>query len=155
MRIQVKGRSFEEIFDTEIESLHQTGLIVTPLLRDNHQNVPWNDPRFDALPNMSVEEGKQRHWKHYRRTFATNYLQRGMYSVQLEHWLEYFPLHESLYVINYEHFQSDPRTVYLELLQFMDLPPFLPNTTTYHNAAQFRPRHPLSQRTREYLAAFL
>jgi hypothetical protein len=84
--------------------------------------------------------------------FTTNYLQRGMYIIQLQHWMDYFQLHESLYVINYERFQSNPRQVYDDLLGFMGLPPFLPNFTS-HNVAKYQSRHLLYKRTRQYLSA--
>jgi len=105
---------------------------------------------------LSTEEQKKLHWKHYRKTFTTNYLQRGMYIVQLGHWLEHFTLHESLHVIHYERFLSDPRSVYQELLKFMDLPPFDPpsNYTTQHNVAKYPLKYLLSRHTRAYLEAF-
>lgn len=83
-----------------------------------------------------------------------NFLQRGMYIVQLEHWLEHFPLHESLHVIHHERFLSDPSAVYQEVLQFMDLPPFEPDFNIQHNVAQYALKRPLSQHTRAYLEAF-
>lgn len=83
-----------------------------------------------------------------------NFLQRGMYIVQLEHWLEHFPLHESLHVIHHERFLSDPSAAYQEVLKFMDLLPFEPDFNIQHNVAQYALKRPLSQHTRAYLEAF-
>lgn len=65
MKILVKGRSFDTIIDEEMKSLHTVGLSQAPLRME--QNFTLEDPRFDALPQLSSEEQKEKHWKHYRK----------------------------------------------------------------------------------------
>lgn len=84
--------------------------------------------------------------------FTTNYLQRGMYSNQLDIWMRYFPLGESLHVINYELFRSQPEQVYNKLLKFMVLPRFRPNFRDLNSKVRVSPH--LSEKTRKYLSAF-
>ncbi|CAJ1970068.1 unnamed protein product [Cylindrotheca closterium] len=152
MNIDVKGRTFESLLDEEMASFKSIGLSHAPSRKEFNETTSEH-LGFKDVPVLTAEEQKKLHWKHYRKTFTTNFLQRGMYIVQLDHWLEHFALHESIHVIHHERFLSDPSTVYQEVLKFMDLPSFEPGYTQ-HNVAKYALKRPLSQHTRMYLAAF-
>jgi hypothetical protein len=53
------------------------------------------------------------------------YVERGKYDQQLLPWLERFPA-ERFHVVRSENFFTSPETVFQEILDFLDLPPFQP-----------------------------
>ena len=76
-------------------------------------------------------------------------LLRGMYRYQLDFWKEYFPLHESIHIINHEFFEAYPELVYQDLFAFMGLDVFLPEAKRNHVGQE----HRLAIETRQYLSA--
>jgi hypothetical protein len=150
MRLRTYGRSFEDLIDEEVQTLRSMGLSHAPTRNSNPHE---GDPGFQ-MPNLTKAESEDKHWKHYRRMFTNNYLQRGMYITQLLHWMRFFPLGESLLVVNYERFRANPQNVFFELLDFVGAPRFIPTDKfrTEHNS-KGPPEHPLSKETRNYLSA--
>ena len=106
--------------------------------------------------------------------FANNYLQRSMYVTQIPYWIRYFPLNESMLVLNYERFTRTPHIVYKEILEFVHASPttFLPEKAannnlnrideenrkqvfrTKHNTLYYKPKVPIRNETRRYLSLF-
>lgn len=146
-----QGEIFENVIDEELLSLRRTGLSKAPL-----RTAPFNpNDRAFEIPRMSKEQSEASHWKHYRRMFNDNLLQRGMYATQLSHWTRFFPLGESMLVLNYERFKSHPQEVFSELLRFVGASPFVPEDgfQTIHNGRGPIER-PMAPETRTYLTAF-
>ena len=81
MGVRVHGRSFDQLIDEEIENMRLIGLSQAPLRKENYSA---QDPGFQ-IPNFTQKESEDIHWRHYRRMFANNYLQRGMYITQIYH----------------------------------------------------------------------
>jgi hypothetical protein len=177
--------SFEESVVQEVQSLRALGLTHAPPFvwpppsqqatttsttssninnnkaGNNHTNLSTTDSlllesfSFQNLVNLSKSESDAAHWKHYRKMFSHNYLQRSMYSTQLERWIQYFPLlrtttphnnnnhhhhhhhHQSLLqVIQYERFLSHPDEVVQDLLTFVGVSSpttsFVPSQGGFH-----------------------
>lgn len=150
MKIKTGDLSFEAWIDKEVQHLVQVGLSRAPPRTSLYSE---NDPAFQ-IPKLTNRESEERHWKHYRKMFANNYVQRGMYITYLRHWIKFFPLGESLLVLNFEKFKSNPEEVFFELLDFVGAPRFVPadNFGTIHNS-KGRPRSPIPAETRKYLSA--
>jgi hypothetical protein len=151
MKVRTHGRAFEDLIDDEIANFRSVGLSNAPLRTADYTQ---DDPGFQ-IPHLTKNASEEKHWKHYRKMFANNYLQRGMYITQLNHWIRSFPLGESLLVLNYERFKYQPTQIFSELLDFVGVPPFVPaeGFATEHNA-RGPPQHPMSNATRNYLSAF-
>jgi hypothetical protein len=152
MGIRVNGKSFEELVDNEIENMRSIGLSHAPPRNANYTD---HDPGF-RIPEMSKARTDGAHWRHYRKIFANNYLQRSMYITQIDNWALYFPLRESLLVVNYERFVSHPQDVYNEILSFVGAPPFTPPVGFFdvrHNA-NAPEQNPLPDSLRQYLNSF-
>ena len=117
--------SFEEYIELEMETMRKVGLTNIPNLPASEwasldrsmDNLFYNPPN-----NMTQEEADHAHWMVYRTRHMCNYLQRGIYAVQLERWMKFFPLNEKLLVINNERFHREPRKVMGEVLQFLGSP---------------------------------
>ena len=117
--------SFEEYIELELETMRKEGLTNIP-------NIPaseWGsldgslDHLFNNPPNhMTQEEADHANWMVYRTRHMCNYMQRGIYGVQLERWMKFFPLNQKLLVINNERLQREPREVLEEALHFLDAP---------------------------------
>lgn len=150
MGIRVNGKSFEELIDNEIENMRSIGLNHAPPRNSSYKD---HDRRF-RIPKMSKEKSDRVNWSHYRKMFANNYLQRSMYITQIENWALYFPLGESLLVVNYERFISHPQDVYNEILSFVGAPPFTPPGgfgERYNYNANAPEQDPLQDSSRQYL----
>jgi hypothetical protein len=158
MRLGTRGRSFEELIDEEVKSLKLVGLSHAPLRTDKYRP---DDPGF-AIPDLTKTQSEDLHWKHYRKMFHGNFLQRGMYITQMKHWLEYFSLddgthHEGkapLLVLNYEKFRKEPNEVFSRLLKFVGAAPFVPaqGFNASINSHEYRGDQMLPE-TRKYLSA--
>jgi hypothetical protein len=142
--------SFEDLVVKEIRSMRALGLThappfvwpplsqqtttITTTTSNNTDTSPTTTDSFlleksfsfQNLPNLSKTESDAAHWKHYRKMFSQNYLQRSMYSTQLERWIQYFPLVQHtqqnkslLRVIQFERFLSHPHEVFQDLLTFV------------------------------------
>eukprot|EP00934_Nitzschia_sp_Nitz4_P004531 Nitzschia sp. Nitz4//scaffold13_size275219//238326//239519//NITZ4_000920-RA/size275219-processed-gene-0.111-mRNA-1//1//CDS//3329536152//4521//frame0 len=146
----LQGKPLEDFIDKEVNRFRTLDLLRVPL----RQNFLNGTDRTISIPTWSVEEEKTLHWKHYRYISSENFIQRGMYVVQLRYWMRYFRLGESLKVIPYERFLKEPDVVFQDLLRFVGVPPFQPpdgyqtefNTNNGVDAV-------LANETREYLSA--
>lgn len=117
--------SFEEYIELEMETLRKEGLTNIPNLPASEWGSLDNslDHLFDNPPsNMTQEEADHANWMVYRTRHMCNYMQRGIYGVQLERWMKFFPLNEKLLVINNERLQREPRIVMGEVLRFLGSP---------------------------------
>jgi hypothetical protein len=143
-----QGRSFEDLIDDEIAKLRLFGLSNAPLRTADYTQ---DDPGFQ-IPHPAKKASEEKHWS---RIFNGNYLQRGMYMIQLNRWMRLFPLGESLIVLNYDRFKYEPTKIFSELLDFVGVPPFIPakGFATKHNA-RGPSQYPMSNATRKYLSAF-
>lgn len=113
---------FEEYIHLELESLRDQGLSNVPEIPASEWGAltETEDYLFEIPKNNMTEEEEQRaNWMVYRQRHMRNYLQRGIYSVQLERWKNYFPLHQSLLVLNNERLIREPRKVMSEVLEFV------------------------------------
>lgn len=115
---------FEKYIQQELQAMHKVGISNAPILSSDWDPInTLQDHLFDNPPNnMTREQSDHAHWMVYRIRHIRNYLQRGIYSVQLERWIKFFPLNESLLVINNERFTREPRKVMGEVLRFLGSP---------------------------------
>lgn len=178
MGVRTQGRSFEELIDQEIHSLKEIGLSSAP---DRTSLYDPHDHNFSIPTHWSPDTLEELHWKHYRKMFSNNYLQRGMYVTQLRHWLQYFTLANNattttntkathnntkkldseekglLLVLNYERFKKNPEQVFTQLLEFVGAnAPFVPaeGFGTLHNYHENHDRREtMHPETRRYLSA--
>jgi Sulfotransferase domain len=118
--------SFEQYIQLELETMRQHGLTNVP----NVSTSVWatlNESRHGrhfriSRNNMTRKQHDHADWMVYRERHMRNYLQRGIYSVQLERWKEYFPLNQSLIVIDNDRLHKEPRQVMEEVLTFLGAP---------------------------------
>ena len=152
MAIRTYNQSFEELVDQEIETMQKIGLSNAP---SRDKQYTENDQRFN-IPNLTQDLLDRLHWKHYRRRFANNYLQRSMYAPQIHHWMNYFPLHDKMLVVNYERFASNPQQVYNQILSFVGAGPYTPKDgfETKHNTKKKQNLESISPDLRSYLVQF-
>jgi hypothetical protein len=125
-----------------------------------------NDTTSTTSSTISIKERRKKQKRHYRTMFANNYLQRGMYSDQLELWFESFASTSSssssvLLIIQYEYFQKHPHYTYQRILDFVgvsshteyrDIIPIDNFTTKYNPRSKDQPK--MNKFTREYLTHF-
>lgn len=84
-----------------------------------------------------------------------SYLARGRYAEQLERWFEHFPP-ERTYLIRSEDLYAEPVVVYQQLLEFLDVPAWMPaEFRNYSYLDSVRPpMSAMSQQTRSRLQAY-
>lgn len=140
--------TFEQVLDLELESLRKLKLSDAPSLSDD----TWDATRF-LIPNNSQADIDAAHKKHFRQIFQGNYLQRGMYAVQLRKWKEAYGA--NLLVVRYEHLYGPNRqNVYNTILDHIGVARVpLPVVEEKHWSRQSY-RRTLSNRTRDYLRLF-
>jgi hypothetical protein len=63
----------------------------------------------------------------------SQFLARGLYAVQLEHWLKFFPRNQLL-AVNGDQFFKQPRTWLNQVCEFLGLPPW--SEETFHESAE-------------------
>jgi Sulfotransferase family len=141
--------AFEDILEREVEALREYGLSVAPRLSD----LPHvRDPRF-ALPTLTPPKLDAAHQKVFRKVFLANYLQRGMYAVQLARWKKSFG--KDLMVVNYDDlFGPVAQHHFNAILRFVGvdertLPDGFEQHWSRHNY-----RRVMSNTTRAYLESF-
>jgi hypothetical protein len=71
-----------------------------------------------------------------------SYLARGLYAEQLERWLAYFP-REQLLVIRSEDLMTYPAEVYGEVVDFLELERWKPDSIVLRNRASYAPIGPV------------
>lgn len=165
---RVKGSSFDSIIHDEVDFLRKVGLSRAPVLpvnvsRDELENFARQlHPDQFELPSFSQKISDVAHREVIQNLSYTNFLQRGLYSVQLERWLKYFPLGESLMIVKFEEFQKNPAEVYERILNFVGVPMFRLQPKDfekkYHTRGVLREKTmihpPISNETRRYLQHF-
>jgi Sulfotransferase domain len=117
--------SFEEYIQLELKTLWKLRLSNVPAIPVSEwSSLDATKDHLFEIPdhNMTEEEELHANWMVYRQRHMRNYLQRGIYSVQLERWKKYFPLGESLMVINNERLNQEPRKVMTEVLTWLGVP---------------------------------
>jgi hypothetical protein len=151
MDLRTGGKSFEDLIDQEIDNMRVLGLSNAPRRTSNYLK---NDTNFQ-IPNLTQADSDSLNWRHYRRIFTSNYLQRSEYHTQISLWDKYFPLHDKMLVVNYERFALTPEAVFHEILEFVGAPPFIPagGFDTQHNSNR-SPESQLKESTRRYLEDF-
>jgi hypothetical protein len=92
--------------------------------------------------NEALEFGKNH--QHY------SYLSRGLYAVQLENWLQFFP-RENIFILKSESFFADPQTQVSRVLQFLSLPDWRIRESIKYNRLEYPKMAPA---TREYLSGY-
>ena len=65
-----------------------------------------------------------------------SYLARGMYAGQLERWFQYFPRKQFL-ILPSELFYADPKTTFAEVLEFLKLPAWQPESFRVENDGSY------------------
>ena len=82
--------------------------------------------------------------------YLHSYLTRGIYAVQLERWFKYFP-REQFLILNSEDFYKNTKEVYKRVLDFLDVPDFIPDISTKHKQKEYSSINP---KTRENLVDY-
>lgn len=141
--------TFEELIEKELESLKFLRLSNAPSI---HNDTEWDMSQFE-IPNLTEADLNEAHKKHYRQVFLSNYLQRGMYAIQLQRWREAFGDH--LLIIRYEDlYGPNAQEVYDQVVDHIGVPRVpIPTLEGTHWSRQ-RYRLTLSNRTRQYLTMF-
>jgi len=124
------GLSLDEAIDAELDVLRNVGLSHAPPLgqisegRELDQDGDQTLVAAFDIPGISLQEREDIVRKLYKdpRKSEHSLIQRGMYAVQLETWLEHYTLGESLHVINYERLRSEPAQVWKEIQDFLQVP---------------------------------
>jgi Sulfotransferase domain len=142
--------TFEGLLERELVSLKSLNLSNAPLLSDPSRK--W-ERRLFAIPNLSKSTVDEAHRKHYRQIFLSNYLQRGMYAIQLQRWKEVFG--DRLLVVRYEDlYGSNAQGVYDQVVDHIGVPRVLLPTFNDKHWSRRRYRQTLSNRTRHYMHLF-
>lgn len=66
MNIFVKGRTFESLLDEEMDTFQTIGLSRAPSRKEFNESSSAL-PGFNNVPNLTADEQKKLHWKHYRK----------------------------------------------------------------------------------------
>lgn len=163
-KLRVK-EDFETVIRKEIAYMQQVGISSAPLLSASgvQQFADQLDPNQFQLPPSCAGVDIDRAHKQVMTNFTnTNFLQRGMYARQLQRWIQYFPLGESLLVLKFEDLQADPASIYQQILDFLGAPSYdlQPEdfVKAYKTRGQYRRKGmvhpPMSNDTRRYLEQF-
>jgi Sulfotransferase domain len=122
--------SFEDYVDMDIQVLTDVGV----LSNKSNSNV-LDDDYFSSKELISA-------WSTYTKLGLNSPVGRGLYAIQLAHWLQAFKAtgkdpKVDLLVLQSEHMKNDTRATYKQVVDFLELPPHtLPefgkiHTTTY------------------------
>ena len=116
------GLSLDQAIHAELQVMRATGLTKAPLLteRSLHDN---NDTAF-AIPAISLHAREEKTKLLFDKAKKTEYwlIQRGMYAVQLESWLEHYRVGIDFHIIQYERMRSEPIQVWHEVQDFLQVP---------------------------------
>jgi Sulfotransferase family len=143
------GDAFEDEVETQLYALRRAGLIRAPPLKSF-------TPGGENASQFSITS-RIRETHNQKGKIATKGVFRGMYALQIAHWLEHFPLGKSLLVV--KDFQgNDERTKVLNrILEFVGAPPFEFDEATLNavygpnNGPNRKSRKPLRFKTKYYL----
>lgn len=135
--------SFEEYIDLDLKVLHETGV----LPKDGV-----------SLHDHAGSPQEFRAWQTYTRLGINSPLGRGLYSIQLRHWLEAMKEFEKpmsdLLILQTERMREDSQTVYQQVLKFLELPTHdLPNYDRIHET-KYPPQTAMKPETRMRLQEF-
>lgn len=103
------------------------------------REMPGEIARLQADPSYNSEAHR-----HY------SYLSRGIYADQLPAWLEHFP-QDRLLVLHSQDFFSQTPAVFADVLRFLELPAWEPQTYRRFNAAEY---DELDATTRDWLVQY-
>lgn len=157
IRTKFIGRNdtFETILEREVEALRAYGLSVAPRLSDSRPHHVRDDPHNNsfALPTLSPLHLDAAHQKVFRKVFLANYLQRGMYAVQLARWKK--SVGSQLMVVNYDDlFGPMAQHHFNTILRFVGVDEWaLPDGFEQH-WSRHKYRRVMSNTTRAYLESF-
>lgn len=135
--------SFEEYVDLDMNVLQETGVLpqngISP---DNHAGSPRE---FQA-------------WQTYTRLGINSPIGRGLYSIQLRHWLDSMKKFEKaksdLLVLKTERMRDDSKAVYQQVLQFLEMASHdLPSYDKIHETKML-PQNDMKPETRLRLQQF-
>jgi len=160
---------FETVLNDELRAMRRLYLtaappLVLPLPQARHQFGDYLRAHSSAfrIPKLPDDIRDDAH-KEIMTSFAdTNFIQRGMYAPQLERWMKYFSLGESLLVLKFEDLKENPAVFYKQVLDFLRAPYFELKPEDFEKAYQTRGAYrrkgmvhlPLSNATRMYLEMF-
>jgi len=126
------GISLDKAIENEVATLRELGLATAPLLSEVTERIVRDASDLSSTilaswfdtPPLSTEERKGISRILYNDVVQSHdtIVERGMYAAQLEPWSEHFKIGESLLVIQYERFRSDPITVFNEIQDFLEVP---------------------------------
>ena len=142
--------TFEELLEKELVSLKSLKLSNAPFLSE--PSSQW-DRRLFAIPNLSKSSVDEAHRKHHRHIFLSNYLQRGMYAIQLQRWKEAFGAR--LLVVRYEDlYGPNAQGVYDQVVDHIGLSRVTLPTLNDKHWSRRQYQQTLSNRTRHYMHLF-
>ena len=170
-KLRIKD-DFETAIHKEIDYMRQVGLSSAPrfpnepmVASDLQHFVNQLAPSQFELPTQILVDlvaSDNAHKQVLSNFTNANFLQRGMYAPQLQRWIKYFPLGDSLLVLKFEDLQAHPASIYEQILDFLGAPRFdlRPEdfAKAYRTRGQYRRKGmvhpPLSNETRQYLELF-
>ena len=83
-----------------------------------------NDEIFLDLPARLDKESSEHHeTKPKFSAEENNYLKKGLYALQLRHWLKIFP-RENILVLSTEEFERNQQTIYNRIFEFLNISQF-------------------------------
>ena len=171
LRVKV---DFETAIRNEMAYMRKVGLSSAPLLPTDqpmsdaelqHFVSQLTPTQFQIPSNVVADAGgaRERAHKEVMANFTnTNFLQRGMFGPQLQRWLRYYVLDESLLVLTFEDLQAYPDRTYKQILDFLGAPRFDLQSDDFDKAYRTRGQYrrkgmihpPLRNETRQYLELF-
>lgn len=83
-----------------------------------------NDEIFLDLPARLDKESSEHH--EIKPKFSAeenNYLKKGLYALQLRHWLKIFP-RENILILSTEEFERNQQTIYNRIFEFLNISQF-------------------------------
>ncbi|CAB9523355.1 Heparan sulfate glucosamine 3-O-sulfotransferase [Seminavis robusta] len=166
-------QSFTSLVNQELQRLRELGLTrappipIEPEQPQEPQDLTlasthlYDDKDPFQIPPLQLSNAATAIHQHLAQNYShTNFLQRGMYAIQLQWWLPYFG-RDSLLVLRFEDLQQDPAQTVRQVLQFLGAPP-LPLDVDYHKTYRTRGQYrkkgmvhpPIPNQTRAYLERF-
>eukprot|EP00980_Cylindrotheca_fusiformis_P028838 scaffold22653_cov119-Cylindrotheca_fusiformis.AAC.19 len=137
--------SFEEYIELDMKVLQETGVLPP------RQGFSLDDHSGSLLEFEA--------WKRYTRLGINSPVGRGLYSIQIRHWLramdQFDKPRSDLLILTTERMRQDSKAVYQQVVQFLDLPKHeLQSFDTIHESKFLSSHTAMKPETRQFLQDF-
>ena len=109
-------------------------------VRRGRESLPFDDAIARETDRLAAEVERLQQDELYKSAVHRNfsYLARGIYADQLALWFEHFPRDQFL-ILRSEDFFNDTATIFREVLDYLQLPAWQPESFRRFNAADYPP----------------